>query len=159
MGPLLLYFESTSLKSPFWVHFKLARMREKEKSRWTPLLLWTTLTAKCGTKQCDFHGKNDGGALYFIFNTNVEHSRDKDLQRKRENYGKMSRILWTVLPRSWTGCGIVDCPEFVMIDTINGAVQSEINSQWLKMTKCLIFRSKKLLKEAFTGCPNKFWST
>ena len=53
----------------------------------------------------------------------------------------------SVLPRSWTGCGIVDCPEFVMIDTINGAVQSEINSQWLKMTKNVSFFVRKLQKK------------
>ena len=39
----------------------------------------------------------------------------------------MSSIFLEILPRSWTGCGIVDCPELVMIDTINGAVQSKIN--------------------------------
>ena len=59
----------------------------------------------------------------------------------------MSSIFWRFLPRSWTGCGIVDCPELVMIDTINGAVQSEINkvthSGW-KSSKMSNFLRKKL---------------
>ena len=62
----------------------------------------------------------------------------------------MSRIFFfIILPRSWTGCGIVDCPEFVMIDTINGAVQSEINSQWLKMTENVSSFGQKVAKEGF----------
>ena len=51
----------------------------------------------------------------------------------------------------------MDCPEFVMIDTINGAVQSEINSQWLKMTKNVSFFGQKSCKRRLLqGVPTSF---
>ena len=76
-------------------------------------------------KQCDFHGKNDGGALYSILAETLDIIETNTCNEK--NMIKCQVFFWRFLPRSWTGCGIVDCPELVMIDTINGAVQSEIN--------------------------------
>ena len=81
----------------------------------------------------------------------------KTCNEKGENMEKCQEFFFIILPRSWTGCGIVDCPEFVMIDTINGAVQSEINSQWLKMTKNVSFFGQKSCKRRLLqGVPTSF---